>query len=220
MAVLDLQEQEQLEGLKAWWKDHGNKVLAATLLLVLVVGGWRAWTYYQNKQATEAATLFEQFAQQLPSNDPKRINDAAQAVMDKYAGTIYAARAALTAAQVNEQSKAMPQAKTQLQWVLDHASEAAMKDVAHLRLAAILLDEKSYDDALKQLNAAHPEAFEGLYADLKGDVLSAQGKDAEARAAYQIAFDKTDAKSTYRQLIQMKLDDLGGATTTAADGKK
>ncbi|MFM2407588.1 MAG: hypothetical protein RL358_330 [Pseudomonadota bacterium] len=220
MAVLDLQEQEQLEGLKAWWKDNGNWVLGATLLAVVVIGGWRAWTYYQNKQATEAATLFEQFALQLPSNDNKRINDAAQAVMDKYAGTIYAARAALTAAQINEQSKAIPQAKTQLQWVLDHGSEAAMKDVAHLRLAAILLDEKSYDDALKQLNAAHPAAFEGLYADLKGDVLSAQGKEVEARAAYQIAFDKTDVKSTYRQLIQMKLDDLGGAQAAAADGKK
>jgi len=220
MAVLDLQEQEQLEGLKAWWKDNGNWVLGATLLAVVAIGGWRAWTYYQNKQATEAATLFEQFALQLPSNDNKRINDAAQAVMDKYAGTIYAARAALTAAQINEQSKAIPQAKTQLQWVLDHGSEAAMKDVAHLRLAAILLDEKSYDDALKQLNAAHPAAFEGLYADLKGDVLSAQGKEVEARAAYQIAFDKTDVKSTYRQLIQMKLDDLGGAQAAAADGKK
>lgn len=220
MAVLDLQEQEQLEALKAWWKDNRKVVVGVALAATVVIGAWYAWHSYQSKQATEAATLFEQFAQQLPSNDPKRINDAAQAVMDKYAGTTYAARAALTAAQVNEQSKAIPQAKTQLQWVLEHASEAAMKDVAHLRLAAILLDEKSYDDALKQLNAAHPAAFDGLYADLKGDVLSAQGKDAEARAAYQIAFDKTDVKSTYRQLIQMKLDDLGGAQTVTADGKK
>jgi predicted negative regulator of RcsB-dependent stress response len=50
-----------------------------------------------------------------------------------------------------------------------------------------------------------------LYADLKGDVLSAQGKVAEARAAYQQAYDKTDAKSMYRNLIQMKMDGLGSA---------
>lgn len=211
MAALDLQEQEQLEGLKAWWKDNGNWVLGATLFAVIAVGGWRGWQYYQTKQINEAATLFEQFAEQLQTNDVKRINDSAAAVMDKYSGTIYAARAALTAAQVNEQSKAIAQAKTQLQWVLDHASESALKDVAHLRLAAILLDEKNYDDALKNLNATHPAAFDGLYADLKGDVLSAQGKNDEARTAYQLAFDKTDAKSTYRQLIQMKLDDLGSA---------
>ena len=211
MAALDLQEQEQLEGLKAWWNDNGNFVLGVVLIVVVVVGGWRGWHYYQAKQANEAATLFEQFSEQLASNDVKRINDAAAAVMDRYSGTIYAARAALTAAQVNEQSKAIPQAKIQLQWVLDHAAEAGLKDVAHLRLASILLDEKSYADAMKHLDATHPAAFDGLYADLKGDVLSAQGKKDEARAAYQAAYDKTDAKSTYRQLIQMKLDDLGAA---------
>jgi predicted negative regulator of RcsB-dependent stress response len=219
MAVLDLEQQEQLEALKAWWKDNHKLVIGVSLAAALSIGSWYGWHAYQNKQATEAATLFQQFTEQLSSNDPKRINDAAAAVMDKYAGTIYAARAALTAAQLNEQSKALPAAKTQLQWVADHASEAAMKDVAHLRLAAILLDEKSYDDALKQLNAAHPAAFEGLYADLKGDVLSAQGKNEEARTAYQKAFDSSDAKSTYRQLIQMKLDDLGGVTA-AVGGKK
>jgi predicted negative regulator of RcsB-dependent stress response len=211
MAALDLQEQEQLEGLKAWWNDNGNFVLGVVLIVVIVVGGWRGWHYYQAKQANEAATLFEQFNEQLASNDAKRINDAAAAVMDRYSGTIYASRAALTAAQVNEQSKAIPQAKTQLQWVLDHTAEAGLKDIAHLRLASILLDEKNYTDAMKHLDATHPAAFDGLYADLKGDVLNAQGKNDEARAAYQAAYDKTDAKSSYRQLIQMKLDDLGAA---------
>jgi len=130
-------------------------------------------------------------------------------LMDKYSGTLYAARAALSAALVNEQAKAVPQAKTQLQWVLEHATQDGLKDMAHLRLASLLLDEKNYADAMKHLDATHPAAFDGLYADLKGDVLSAQGKNDEARAAYQIAYDKTDARSTYRQLIQMKLDDLG-----------
>lgn len=211
MAALDLQEQEQLEGLKAWWKDNGNWVLGVTLALVVVVGGWRGWAYYQNKQAVEAATLYEQFNEQLASGDAKRVNDAAAVLMDRYSGTLYAARAAMLAAQVNEQEKAIPQAKTQLQWVLDHAAQDTVKDIAHLRLASILLDEKDYAAAMKHLDATHPAAFDGLYADLKGDVLSAQGKNAEARAAYQIAYDKTDARSTYRQLIQMKLDDLGAA---------
>ena len=211
MAALDLQEQEQLEGLKAWWNDNGNFVLGVVLVVVVVVGGWRGWGYYQNKQAFEAATLYEQFNEQLASNDAKRVNDAAAILMDKYSGTLYASRAAMLAAQVNEQEKAIPQAKTQLQWVLDHAPQETVKVVAHLRLASILLDEKNYADAMKHLDATHPAAFEGLYADLKGDVLSAQGKNAEARAAYQIAYDKTDARSTYRQLIQMKLDDVGAA---------
>jgi predicted negative regulator of RcsB-dependent stress response len=123
----------------------------------------------------------------------------------------------LLAAQMNEQGlgngqgKDLALAKTQLQWVVDHASEDTLKDVARLRLAAIFLDEKNYTDALKQLEAKHADSFDGLYADLRGDVLSAQGKTDEARSSYKLAYEKIDAQSMYRNLIQMKLDALGVA---------
>lgn len=211
MAALDLQEQEQIDAIKAWWKDNGNSILAAVLVVVVAFGGWRGWQSHQKNKTAEAATLYAEFTKQLESNDAKRVNDAAAAVMSKYADSAYAARAALLAAQVNEFSKDVARAKTQLQWVIDHADEAALKDVARLRLAAILLDEKSYDPAMTLLNAAHPDSFNGLYSDLKGDVLNAQGKTDEARTAYKLAFEKTDAKSMYRNLIQMKMDALGAA---------
>lgn len=229
MAVLDLQEQEQLEMFKRWWKDNRNQLLGMLLVVVVAVGGWRGWQYYQYQQAEQAANLYQQFIAQLASNDAKRINDAAAAVTDKFASTAYAARAALLAAQVNEQGtevgkengKDLPRAKTQLQWVIDHAAEATLQDVARLRLAAILLDEKNYADALKQLEAKHPASFDGLYADLRGDVLSAQGKTDEARSSYKLAYEKIDAQSMYRNLIQMKLDALGtekgGADKGVAD---
>lgn len=231
MAVLDLQEQEQLEAFKRWWKDNRNQLLGMLLVVVVAVGGWRGWQYYQHQQAEQAANLYQQFIAQLASNDAKRINDAAAAVTDKFASTAYAARAALLAAQVNEQGtgvgkengpgngpgngKDLPRAKTQLQWVIDHAAEATLQDVARLRLAAILLDEKNYADALKQLEAKHPASFDGLYADLRGDVLSAQGKTDEARSSYKLAYEKIDAQSMYRNLIQMKLDALGVASGSA-----
>lgn len=211
MAALDLQEQEQLDTLKAWWKENGNRLLGVLLIAVVAMGGWRGWQYYQNKQSSEAATLYAGFLQQLESNDAKRVNDAAAAVMDKYAASGYAPRAALLAAQVNEQGKEAARAKMQLQWVIDHAAEAGLKDAARLRLAAVLLDEKNYADAMKLLEAKHPASFDGLYADLRGDVLSAQGKTDEARSAYKLAYEKTDAKSMYRNLIQMKMDALGEA---------
>lgn len=209
MAALDLQEQEQLDALKAWWKENGNKLLGVLLVLVVAMGGWRGWQYYQHKQASEAATLFAEFVKQLGSNDAKRVNDAAAMVMEKYASSGYAPRAALWAAQVNEQGKDMARAKTQLQWVIDHAGEDGLKGVARLRLAAVLLDEKKYDDALKLLGDKHPASFDGLYADLRGDILSAQGKKDEARSAYKLAYEKIDARSMYRNLIEMKLDALG-----------
>jgi len=209
MAALDLQEQEQLDTLKAWWKDNGNYLLGALLVVTVAMGGWRGWQYYQNQQSVEAATLYAGFLKQIEGTDAKRVNDAAAAVMGSYAGTAYATRAALLAAQINEQTKDVARAKTQLQWVISHAEEASLKDVARLRLAAVLLDEKDYDLAMNLLETKHPASFDGLYADLRGDVLSAQGKKEEARSAYKLAYEKTDAKNTYRNLIQIKMDALG-----------
>lgn len=211
MAALDLQEQEQLDALKAWWNENGNMVLGALLVAVVAMGGWRGWQYYQHKQSSEAATLYAGFEQQLQSRDAKRTNDAAAAVMDRYPSSGYAPRAALLAAQVNEEGGDVARARTQLQWVIDHAGEEGLKNVARLRMAAVLLDEKNYAEAMKLLEAKHPASFDGLYADLRGDVLNAQGRTEEARSAYRLAYEKVDAKGTYRNLIQTKMDGLGEA---------
>jgi predicted negative regulator of RcsB-dependent stress response len=211
MATLDLHEQEQVDAVKAWWKENGRWFTTALIVVLagfVAVRGWQAW---QGKQAQQAATLYASVIQQLGSHDAKRIGDAAQAVVDKLGSTAYAPRAQLLAAQASIEAGDGAKAKTQLQWVIDHASADGLQNVARLKLASLLLDEKKYGDALGQLDAKHPQSFNGLYDDLKGDVLLAQGKKDEARAAYQRAFDEIEEKNGYRKLVQMKLDALGGA---------
>ena len=210
MSSLDLQEQEQVDALKAWWKENGKWVIGAMVVGLLGFAGIQFWKSHQAGQAAEAAKLYAEVVKQAGSNDPKRVGDAADALVSRYGSSAYAPRAQLLAAQSSLQARDVAHAKVQLQWVVEHASETGLQDAARLKLASVLLDEKKYDEALKQLDATHPEAFTGLYSDIKGDVLSAQGKAAEARAAYQQALDKTDAKSGYRNLIQLKLDGLGG----------
>jgi predicted negative regulator of RcsB-dependent stress response len=211
MSNLDLQEQEQIDALKAWWKDNGNWVIGVIVIGLLSFAGTKYWKNYQSGQAAEAAKLYVEVEKQVASNDAKRIGDAADALVSRYGSSAYAPRAQLLAAQASLQARDVAHAKVQLQWVIEHASETGLQDTARLKLASVLLDEKKYDEALKQLEATHPESFTGLFADLKGDLLSAQGKNAEARAAYQQAYDKTDAKSMYRNLIQLKMDGLGSA---------
>lgn len=210
MSNLDLHEQEQVEALKSWWKENGKWVAGALLVGVLGYAGVYFWNQHQAGQAAEAGKLYVEVERQVATNDAKRIGDAADALVSRYGSSAYAPRAQLLAAQASLQARDIAHAKVQLQWVIEHASETGLQDAARLKLASVLLDEKKYDEALKQLDAAHPDSFTGLYADLKGDVLSAQGKVAEARAAYQQAYDKTDAKSMYRNLIQLKMDGLGG----------
>ncbi|MDD5241435.1 MAG: tetratricopeptide repeat protein [Sulfuricella sp.] len=205
----DLEEQEKVDELKAWWKQNGSTVLLAVAVFAAVVAGMQGWRYYQKSQQQQAAQVYEAVQSGIQGRDIKRIRDAAGQLIEKYPATPYASRAALLVAGANYELGDAKSAKAQLQWVVEHAKEDGARDVARLRLAGILLDEKNYAEAMKALETQHQKAFDGLFADLKGDVLAAQGKMAEARAAYQAALEKIDEKSTYRQVVQMKLDGLG-----------
>ena len=206
----DLEEQEQIDAIKAWWKQYGNTVLLSVTVFVAIVAGIQGWRYYQNKQTVQAAGLYEMLQGAVDSHDVNKVRGMAGQLIEQYPRTAYASRAALLAAKSNYDGGDAKSAKAQLQWVLDHAASDEVKDAARLRLAGVLLDENNYAEALKLLDTKHGAAFDGLYADLKGDVLLASGKGAEAQASYKLALEKIDPTSAYRGLVQMKLDGLGG----------
>ena len=211
MAVYDLEEQEQIDELKAWWDTYGNMILmvvVAASLTVAAVVGWRAWG---DRQALEAGELYVQLQGAAGAGDQKKVQDIATVIVDKYPRTGYAQFAALAAAKAAFDTGNAAEARSRLQTVIDRAKDDGTRDLARLRLAVVLLEEKKYDEALADLNAPPVEAMTALYADLRGDVLTAQGKPAEARGAYQLALDKSDAKSPWRGVIQSKLDALGEA---------
>lgn len=207
----DLEEQEQIALIKDWWNKYGRLVVAALLALLVGVAGTQGWRYYRNQQSSSAAILYSQLDTAEKSNEAKKVQDIAATLASSHAGTAYAGMAALRAAKSFAAANDLSSAKQRLQWVVDKAKDEEMRDVARLRLAGVLFDEKNHDEALKLLDAKHVAAFDGLYADLRGDILAAQNKRAEARAAYQTALEKSDPRSSYRQLIQLKLDAQGEA---------
>ncbi len=211
MSELDLHEQEQVDALKSWWNENSNWVYGLVTVSLLAFAGSQFWKQHQASQSEGAASLYAEVMKQTASNDAKRIGDAADALADRFATSPYAVRAQLLAAQTSQQSGDAARAKARLWWVIEHANEEGLQHVARLKLAAMLLDEKQYDDALKHLGTAHPAAFDSVYADLKGDVLSEMGKVDEARGAYKQALEKADAQAAQHNLIQLKLDGLGNA---------
>ena len=206
----DLEEQEQLAELKAWWNRYGKLLLLAVIAALLAVLGHQVWRYYLNTQSLAAVSLFGQMEQAERAGDHKKVRDIAAQITGKYGRSPYAAMAALASARAAVQTGDLAGAQTQLKWVMDSARENEVKDLARLRLAGVLLDENKHAEALELLGKKPVESLSGLYADLTGDVLTAQGKNAEARGAYQQALDKSESGSAYRSVIQLKLDALGG----------
>ncbi len=211
MAVYDLEEQEKIDELKAWWRSYGTLIVIGLAVFVAVIAGMQAWKYYQSQKVEQAAELFDSLLQVQTSADPKKINDAAGLLMEGFPASGYASRGAIIAARASFDEGDLQNAKSRLQWVLDNSKEDELKNLAGLRLASILLDEKKYDDALRVLATKQGTSFDGLYADLKGDVLAAAGRISDARAAYQMALDKMAGKGTYFNIVQMKLDALQDA---------
>lgn len=212
----DLEEQEQIAELKSWWREYGNYVMVGVAACALSFASLQGWRFYKQSQATGAVILYEQMDQAERAGDRKKVRDIATQITAKYGATTYAAYAALSAARAAAEAADLAGAKTQLQWVIDNSKEEEVRDIARLRLAGVLLDEKKYDEALKQLDAATAKEFEALVADRRGDVLLAQGKKDEAKAAYAQAWKTMDARVEYRRLIDAKLTALGAAPAAPA----
>ena len=208
MAVYDLEEQEKIDELKAWWRRYGTLIVIVLAVFVAGIAGMQAWKYYQSQKVEQAAELFDSLLQVQTSADPKKINDAAGLLMEGFPASGYASRGAIIAARASFDAGDLQNAKSRLQWVLDNSKEDELKNLARLRLASILLDEKKYDDALRILETKHGTSFDGLSADLKGDVLAAAGRIPEIAACGQTALDKIGGKGTYFNIVQMKLDAL------------
>jgi predicted negative regulator of RcsB-dependent stress response len=213
MALYDLQEQDQLDDLKAWWARWGGTISTGVILAAVLIAGVQGWRWWNANKAEQASALYTAVSESVRKNEPAKARDAITQLEDKYAGTGYAPRAALLYARMLYDAGDKAGAKLQLQWVIDHADEDELKSVGRYRLAQAQIDERQYDQALATLDARHPEAFDGLYADLRGDALAAAGRKEEARTAYQTATAKLDPKSQYLQYVRVKLDALGGPVT-------
>lgn len=208
--ALDLEEQEQLDELKAWWKKNGALVIGVVAAFVVAVPGWKFWQAHKAQQAGESLALFERALQAAMADDTKLVKDTTGQIMENYSASAYAVPAAWLAGKANFGAGDLKSAQAQYQYAVDHADDPGLQQMARLRLAAVQLDQKDYDGALKTLAVEPAPAFAALFADLKGDILVQQGKAEDARAAYRLALEKIDPKSPMKPVVEAKLDGLGG----------
>jgi predicted negative regulator of RcsB-dependent stress response len=206
---LDLEEQEQLDELKHFWKQYGNLITWVLIAVFGAIAAWNGWQYWQRTQAVQASAMYDEVDRAAQAGDVARVERAFSDMKDKFGGTTFAQQAGLLAAKAMVEGGNTQGAKAALAWVAEKSSDEGYQALARLRLASVLIEAKAYDDALKQLSGAFPKEFDALAADRRGDVYNLQGKKAEAKSEYTKAYQGLDERSEYRRLVEVKLTALG-----------
>jgi predicted negative regulator of RcsB-dependent stress response len=212
---LDLEEQEQLDQLRTFWKQYGNLVTWALIAVMAAYAGWNGWNWWQRDQSAKSGAMFDQLDKAAQAGDADRAGRVFADMKERFPRTAYTQQGGLLAAKTQFAKGQVDAALVSLAWVAANAPETEYQTVARMRAAGLLLDQKKYDEALKQLDGATSVEFAALVADRRGDVLLAQGKKDEAKAAYLKAWQAMDAKVDYRRLIDAKLTALGAAPAAA-----
>lgn len=219
---LDLEEQEQLDELKHFWKRWGNLI---TWLLIAVLAGyaaWMTWQHWSRKEAAQSAVMYDTVERAAVAGDMALLDRSVADIKEKFASTTYAHQAALLAARVYFDRERAADAKAQLQWVIEKAGDEGYRALARLRLASLLIEDKAFDEARQLLSAKVPAVFEPLVADRLGDIDMLQSKSAEAVKQYQKAWQGMEPNAEYRRLVAVKLAALGAdpEEAPAQEGKK
>jgi predicted negative regulator of RcsB-dependent stress response len=206
---LDLQEQEQLDQIKHFWSKWGGLISTVLIVVFAAIASWNAYQYWQNRQSTQAAVLFDTLESAIQSADVSRMDQSFADLQEKYGATTLAAQAGLLVSKTRIDRSDIEGTKKSLQWVADHATDDGLKALARLRLASVLMNEKLFDEALAQLSQKFPPDFDAVVADRKGDVFVLQEKHKEAIEQYTIAYQSLNDTLEYRRLVEVKLNSLG-----------
>jgi len=206
---LDLEEQEQLDQIKHFWKQYGNAITWALIVILAGFSSWNFYNYWQRSQATQAAALFDEVERSIQSGDIAKIDRVFADMKERFASTAYAQQSGLMVAKQYVVTGKLDAANSALTWVAEKSSDTGYQAVAKLRLAGLFMESKNYDSALSQLGGTFPSGFEALVADRRGDILMLQGNKPLALAEYEKAYKLFDVRAEYRRLVEVKLNALG-----------
>lgn len=213
---LDLEEQEQLDQIKHFWKRYGNLITWVLLAASLSFAGWNGWQFWQHKQAAGAAVLFDEIERAVTDKDAARMERALADIKSGFGGTVYAQQGALLAARGLHDAGDDAKAKQALEWAAGQSKDEGLQAIARLRLAGLVMETGTPDEAKKWLDTPMPAAFEGLVADRQGDIHMRAGQPEQARQSYLKAYQLLADSTEYRRLVEIKLNALGVDPAAAA----
>ncbi len=202
MAIDDpLDEHEQSERVLDWLRQNGAGLIGGIVLGLALILGWQWWQSHQAQQRSQAS---EQYHTARKAIDAGELDQGSAQVKALPAG-IYSALGSLDLAAAQVKAGKPDAAIATLQAV--HADTPLLQSVVNQRLARLLISQGKAGQALTLLASddKNPQALEVL-----GDAYSALDKDAQAQAAYQQALVSMEVGSPQRNIVELKLSQVGG----------
>jgi len=210
----EFHEEDDLEKLKAWWKNYGSALVIGVVLGTSTLFGYRYWQQYQHDQAAQASALYDQVVYHMKQQQPDQASTLGGQVMDDYGATPYAGMVALLLARISYDRNDKASAKRQLRWAVENATIGATRHAARLRLAKLMGDEGKHEEALALIREGDRGGFAAEYNELEGDLYTAKGMIDAARTAYAKALAAGQGQDrAYEAVLQMKLANLGQKET-------
>lgn len=204
-------EEEQLDAIKQWWKKHSNTITLLLSAVLLLVAGYRYWTWHQEKVTVQASVAYEKMIQAYTNKNAAASQSYANQLISEYGKTSYADTARMVLAKQLVEKSQYVKARAQLEHVAHHAHMPALQRVARTRLARLLLADKQYDLALKELDAINDTAYEPMVNELKGDIYSAKGDANKALGFYTQAVILSKKNKASNSFLEMKANELAWA---------
>lgn len=216
-------DEEQIDALKTWWQENGKSVVLGILAALALVFGWQGWQKQQGDRVAEASAMYQSLleADSAAESGAAQLTTAkhlAETLKSEFPGMTYAVFAAMYKAKYAARDNDWQTAEKELEWVIAQKPDAPLLLQAKVRLAHVLLAQKRYEDAQKTLEGSDLGSYAALIAETRGDILLAQGKNAEALEAYQQAKAQLALleNASPNPLLDMKIRDLAPATSGAA----
>lgn len=209
-------ETEQLEAIKAWWQRHQRVIGLVLSVVLLSVAGYRYWNWHSEKMTRQASESYERLMVASSKKDSKAIEAYSKTLIKEYPKTVYADAAELVLAKHWVSEAEWDMAQKALEHVAFHATMPALQQVARIRLARILVEQKAFDKALGYLDHMDSSVYKPLIDELKGDVYVATGRYQEADVLYREARDEAKVRGIGNLFLDMKVNELAALAQTAS----
>jgi predicted negative regulator of RcsB-dependent stress response len=201
---------EQGEVVKKWLRENGSAIVMGLVLAFGGLFGFKQWQGWQENTRQRAAVEYQVLDQLLSQGQLDAAMSNFQSLQDDYPDSPYTSMAALKMARARIEVNQPELAVGLYEFVMENGYPKALTVIARERLARVLLDQGRPEDALQTLDGTQEIAgFEARYAEVRGDILHALGRNDEAAAAWQEALTALEAGVGDRAMLVLKLQSVG-----------